>query len=200
VREAGRRAAAVRIDVAEPESVEAGVREAADAFGRLDVLVNNAGMAKGLPYGALEALTPEIWDRLMAVNLRGPFLTARAAAPWLRKAEPGRIVNVGSMVGDSAQTAGNVYAPSKAAVSPLTRHLAAALAPEVLVNCVAPGLMEGTGMSGRASPEFVAEWRGRAALDRTVSLEEVAAQVARFAAAESVTGQVLRIDGGIVFG
>ncbi len=186
----GRRSAVVRLDQTNPASIEAGIKEAAEVLGGLDLLINNAGMASGgrsLPVGDLEALTPEIWDELMSVNVRGPFLVARAAAPWLRRSNWGRIVNLGSTIGHGTWGAAAAYAPSKAAVAPLTRYLAAALAPDVTVNCVAPGLMEGTLMSSGAAEEFVTSWRERAA------------HVVTFCRSGTVTGQVLVVDGGIHF-
>jgi 3-oxoacyl-[acyl-carrier protein] reductase len=198
----GQRATMVRLDQTDPASVEAAVEEVAEEFGGLDLLINNAGMASGgrsLAMGDLEALTPEIWDEMMAVNLRGPYLLARAAAPWLRRSNWGRIVNLGSTIGHGTWGAAAAYAPSKASVVPLTRFLAAALAPDVTVNCVAPGLMEGTLMSGGAPEAYVAEWRDRAVLGATTSLEDVAAQIVTFCKSATVTGQVLVIDGGIHF-
>jgi len=198
----GRRSAVVRLDQTNPASIEAGIKEAAEVLGGLDLLINNAGMASGgrsLPVGDLEALTPEIWDELMSVNVRGPFLVARAAAPWLRRSNWGRIVNLGSTIGHGTWGAAAAYAPSKAAVAPLTRYLAAALAPDVTVNCVAPGLMEGTLMSSGAAEEFVTSWRERAVLGATTSMEDVAAHVVTFCRSGTVTGQVLVVDGGIHF-
>jgi 3-oxoacyl-[acyl-carrier protein] reductase len=198
----GRRATMVRLDQTDPISVAAAVEEVAEVFGGLDLLINNAGMASGgrsLPTGDLEALTPEIWDEMMTVNVRGPYLLARAAAPWLRRSYWGRIVNLGSTIGHGTWGAAAAYAPSKASVAPLTRFLAAALAPDITVNCVAPGLMEGTLMSGGAPEAYVADWRERAVLGATTSLDDVATQVVTFCKSATVTGQVLVIDGGIHF-
>ena len=119
----------VRLDQTDPTSVGVAVEEVAEVFGGLDLLINNAGVASGgqsLPTGDLEALTPEIWDEMMTVNLRGPYLLARAAAPWLRRSNWGRIVNLGSTIGHGTWEAAAAYAPSKASVAPLTRFLAAA--------------------------------------------------------------------------
>ncbi len=103
------------------------------------MLVNIAGMAAGghrLPYSDLAAMTPEIWDEMMTVNVRGPYLVSRAAAPFLRKSKWGRIVNPGPTIGIGPWGAGAPYAPSKGAIGTLTRYLAAVLAPEITVNCV----------------------------------------------------------------
>lgn len=193
----------VSFDHSNSNSVDAAIDEIAGAFGGLDLLINNAGMASGdrsLPNGDLEALTPEIWDELMAANVRGPYLVARAAAPLLRRSKWGRIVNIGSTIGHGTWGAAAAYAPSKGAVAPLTKFLAAALAPDITVNCIAPGLMEGTQMSGGAPEAYIGNWRDRAILGQTTSLEDVAAHVTAFCKSETVTGQVLIADGGIHFG
>ncbi|MEM1430414.1 MAG: SDR family oxidoreductase [Pseudomonadota bacterium] len=203
VETAGRAVRTVGIDVADPASVDAATDAAAAAFGRLDILVVASGIARAaapVPPGDIAAFTPDLWDTLIAVNLRGPFLAARAAAPYLRAAPGGgRIVLVGSTVGMGRWGALYPFAPSKAAIAPLTRYLAATLAPDIAVNCVAPGLMEGTGLSSGASESFVAEWREAAALQRTTDPVDVAAQICAFALGGSATGQTLLIDGGLTF-
>jgi len=199
VQAAGRRAVALHLDQTAPESAEAAVKHAADRLNGLDILVNNAGKAGGPPPGDLAAMTPEAWDEMIAVNLRGPFLVARAAAPFLRASGQGRIVNIGSVVGIGSAESAAAYTVSKAAVVPLTRYLATCLAPDVLVNCVAPGLMEGTGMSGSASEAYLETWKARSILGRTSSLEDVAAQVVACCATGSMTGQTILVDAGVHF-
>ncbi|MGR3322884.1 MAG: SDR family NAD(P)-dependent oxidoreductase [Pseudooceanicola sp.] len=207
LREERRTVVTERIDVTDPASVEECVTSVAEYFGRIDIVVNAAGTARaraedGAPVANkdLAALTPEIWDELMAVNLRGPYLVARAAAPHLRRAAPGRIVNVGSTVGMSAWGADAPYAPSKASVTPLTRFLAASLGPEILVNCVAPGLMEGTLMSSGAPPAYVQSWRDRSLTGATTSIGEVTGAIMQCCRARTMTGQTITIDGGIHLG
>lgn len=199
MRAMGRRAAYVQLDQSDPASVETSMERVIEQFGQLDILVNNAATNIPVPFPDLEALTPEIWDQLFDTNLRGPFLIARAAAPHLRKSDVGRIVNVGAMIGLMPAGSSIAQAVTKAGVIHLTRCLAVALAPDVTVNCVAPGLMEGTQMSGRVPPESVDAMRERALLKRNTSIQDVADQVVQFCRAESVTGQVLVIDGGIHF-
>lgn len=199
LRAAGGEAAAVPLDILDEASIDAAVALTVETFGGLDILVSSAGAAGGPPPGDLEALTPEIWDRLMAINLRGPYLLARAAAPHLREAAPGRVVLVGSTIGLALSVSAFPFTVSKAGVVPLTRFLAASLAPQVRVNCVAPGLMEGTAISGRASPEYVQGWKDRSLLGASTSIDEVAAQVVAFCGAETVTGQTVVVDGGITF-
>jgi NAD(P)-dependent dehydrogenase (short-subunit alcohol dehydrogenase family) len=202
VEKLGQKALLVGFDQTNPSSIDEALGKVAENFGGCDLLINNAGMAAGgrkLPHGDLTAMTPEIWDEMMAVNVRGPFLTSRAAAQYLRKSKWGRIVNLGSTIGYGTWGASASYAPSKGAIVPLTRYLAAALAPEVTVNCVAPGLMEDTQMSSGASESFVESWQKRALLGKTTSLNDVASHVVAFCKSETVTGQVLVVDGGIHF-
>lgn len=198
----GRRSITVRLDQTSPDAVDAAIAQVAGQLGGLDILVNNAGMASGghsIPPGDLEAFTPEIWDEMMAVNLRGPYLVTRAAAPRLRSSAWGRVVNIGSTLGHGSWYVDRAFAPSKAAVVPLTRFLAAALAPDVTVNCVSPGLMVDTGLGGGAPEDLLEAWRKRAALNVTTSIDDVAGQVVLLCKSSTITGQSIVIDGGIHF-
>ena len=195
----GRRASYVHLDQADPVSVETAIDRTIEKLGRLDILINNAATNIPVPFPDLSALTPDIWDRLFNTNLRGPFLVARAAAPHLRQSDAGRIVNVGAMIGFMPAGSSIAQAVSKAGVIHLTRCLAVALAPDILVNCVAPGLMEGTQMAGRVPKEAVDAMRQKAILKRNTSIQDVANQIIQFCRAESITGQALVIDGGIYF-
>ena len=195
----GRRACAVQLDQSDPAAVDRAVDEAARGLGRLDVLVNNAAWNIGIPYPELDALTTEIWDRIYATNVRGPFQLARAAARHMRRLGAGRIVNIASIAGLAPTGSSIAYASSKAALIHLTRCLAVALAPEITVNCVAPGLVEGTRMAARIPAPVVERARSNAVLRRASSIDDIAGQVLTFCRADSVTGQVLTIDGGVHF-
>jgi 3-oxoacyl-[acyl-carrier protein] reductase len=195
----GRRAHSVALDQTDADAIPRAVEAAASHFGRLDALVNNAGWNISIPYPDLEALDAAVWDRLFSTNLRGPYLLARAAAPHLKKSGAGRIVNIASVAGLQPGGSSIGYATSKAGLIHLTRCLAVALAPEVTVNCVAPGLMEGTRMTSRLRPEVAEGARQRAVLKRAASVEDVADQVVAFCRSDSVTGQVLNIDAGVFF-
>src|SRR5579885_1129810 len=193
----GRRAWVVQLDQADPEAAEAVIAATVKQFGRLDVLVNNAAWNIGIPFTDLDALTPDIWDRVYATNIKGPFLLARAAARPMRAQKSGRIVNIASVGGIYPAASSIAYATSKAALIHLTRCLAVALAPDVLVNCVAPGLIEGTRMAQRLPVPVLESARRLAVLGRSASLEDLAAQVVAFCRSDSVTGQTLPIDGGL---
>ena len=165
----------------------------------IDILINNAAWNAAIPFDDLDALTPELWDPMHETNLRGPFLMTRACAPYLRKNKMGRVINISAFIGLSAEGSSIAYATAKAGVIHLNRCLAIALAPEVTVNSVAPGVREGTTMFQKINHDAVEAGRQRAKLKRHTSLEDVADQVVTFCRAESVTGQVLVIDGGIIF-
>jgi NAD(P)-dependent dehydrogenase (short-subunit alcohol dehydrogenase family) len=195
----GRRAEVVQLEQETPTSGAAAIDAAASRFGRLDVLVNNAAWNIGIPFASLEALTVEIWDRMFATNTRGPFVLARAAARHMLKQGAGRIVNIASVGGLIPAGSSIAYCCSKAALIHLTRCLAVALGPDITVNCVAPGLVEGTRMAGRLPEPVVQMAKERAILKRTASADDVAQQVVAFCRSDSVTGQVLTVDAGVHF-
>lgn len=195
----GRRAFSVALDQTDAGAIPGAIEAAARHFGRLDALVNNAAWNVAIPFPDLETLDAATWDRLFSTNLRGPYLLCRAAAPRLKAGGAGRIVNIASVAGLNPGGSSIAYATSKAGLIHLTRCLAVALAPEVTVNCVAPGLMEGTRMTSRLRPETAEGARQRAALKRAASVEDVADQVVTFCRSDSVTGQVLNIDAGVFF-
>ncbi len=183
----GPRAIAWQSDVTKREEVQKMMHGVEKEFGRLDLLVNNAGMFEA---GTVETLTEAQWDRMMNTNLKAHFLCAQAAAPLLRKARPGRIVNISSLGGMLAWPAFTHYCVAKAGAIMLTRCLARGLAPDILVNSVAPGTIQFPG----EAPD--ADYIARAPLKRTGTGEDIAQAVVYFAKAEFVTGQVLAVDGG----
>ena len=197
VEKLGRRATRVQVDQTDSRAIEPGVERAARDLGRLDILVNNAGWNIGIPFTDLDALTTEIWDRIFATNVRGPFQLARAVAPHMRAQGGGRVVNIASVAGVKPTGSSIAYASSKAALIHLTRCLAVALAPTITVNCVAPGLVEGTRMAARIPPEVVERVRRDAVLQRTADGRDIADQVVAFCRADSVTGQTVVIDAGL---
>ena len=199
VEEVGRRACTVQLDQSDAGAIDDAVAQAARDLGRLDVLVNNAAWNIGIPFTELDKLTVEIWDRIYDTNVRGPFQLARAAAAHMKTAGGGRIVNIASVAGLRPSGSSIAYASSKAALIHLTRCLAVALAPTITVNCVAPGLIEGTRMAQRLPQAVVDNARANVVLGRTSSMEDIAEQVVTFCRADSVTGQVLVVDGGLHF-
>lgn len=194
VQDHGRRALAVEADVAHDAHVRRMVASIGATLGRLDGVVNNAGITEHLGLGDLEAVTDDVWDRIMDVNLRGMFYVARAAAPLIRRAGGGAIVNVGSVSGLSGSGSSLPYAVSKAAVHGLTRSLARALAPDIRVNAVAPGAVATRWWDGRA--DDMARMEPTTLLGHTASAADVAAAIVGLLQQDSTTGQVLTVDGG----
>jgi 3-oxoacyl-[acyl-carrier protein] reductase len=200
VQKLGRQSLAVQLDQRDPKSIESCVNKVIGNFGRIDILVNNAAWNIGIPFTALDALTADIWDRVLETNLRGPFLLSRAFAPGLRRNGMGRIINIASLAGIAPGGSSIAYAASKAALIHLTHCLAIALAPDVTVNCIAPGLVEGTRMAGRLPEEMKQLARAQAVLGRTGSANDIAELVITYCKAESVTGQTVVVDGGSPIG
>jgi 3-oxoacyl-[acyl-carrier protein] reductase len=190
---------AVQADVTQPDQIARLVDRVVQAFGRIDVWVNNAAYNQSVPYADLDGLTPELWQTILHANTSGPFLCARAVAPVMRRQGSGRIINIGSVSGYQPGGSSIAYAVSKAALAHLTRCLAVALAPEVLVNCVAPGLMDGTVMTARLLPAQLERAMQESVLKRTVDKDDVAQQVVALARSDSTTGQNVIIDAGRFF-
>lgn len=186
-------AAYVQGDVSREEDARRLVATALERFGRLDVLVNNAGTTKRVPLADLEGADDELWQRILGVNLMGPWYLSRAAVPALREAK-GVIVNVGSVAGIIAGGSSLPYAVSKAALHHLTRTLAQALAPDVRVNAVAPGLVETPWTAGWEANEAIV---AQTPLGRAATPEDVADAVVSLARTPFATGQVVVVDGGL---
>ncbi|MDP8921576.1 MAG: SDR family oxidoreductase [Chloroflexota bacterium] len=189
----------VPVELTDLASIKAMLGRVVDAWGRVDVLVNAAGVNKWIAFDDLDSMTPELWDMLLRVNLTGPFLCARAVAPIMRRQGNGRIVNIVSTAGLRAGGSSIAYAVAKAGLAHLTRCLAVGLGPEVLVNGVSPGMMEGTYMSQALTAEQLAAFRDQVALKRTPDLDDIAAQVVTFARTDSTTGQNIAVDAGLTF-
>ena len=196
---AGVKAEAIQCDVTDADQVEALVAQVLERFGRLDILVNDAAYNKWIPFDDLEALTYEEWHKILDVNLTGPMLCTKAVAGPMKKQGAGRIVNISSVAGLAPKGSSIAYAVSKAGLNHLTKCMAVGLAPEVLVNCVAPGYMEGTRMSTNLSPQHQRDAVEGSLLKRTANKDDVADQVVAFCRTDSITGQTLVIDSGRVF-
>jgi NAD(P)-dependent dehydrogenase (short-subunit alcohol dehydrogenase family) len=192
IKQAGRRSIALESDVCSEQSVRAAIAASVEFHGRLDVLVNNAAVFESAP---LDQISLEQWDAVFATNTRGPFLVAREALPHLRSAGNGRIVNIGSLGGIHAWANHAHYCASKAALHMLTQAMAKSFAPEVSVNCVAPGWIDfGDDQARPASMRFAA----KTLMQRNGTGQDVAQAVAFFAATTSfITGQILSVDGGL---
>lgn len=183
----GRRAIAVGANVSQRADVQKLFAAAEAEFGRLDILVNNAGMFFAAKF---EELTEEQWDSIMNANLKSQFLCAQAAAPIMKRQGRGRIINLSSLGGMLPWPAFTHYCVSKAGVIMLTRCLARALGPEILVNSVAPGTIQ---FPGEAPDE---DYIQRVPLHRTGTGDDIAGAVLYLATTDFVTGQIIAVDGG----
>lgn len=185
------------LDVTHPPEVEAVVKGAVERFGGLDILVNVAGILDLTP---LESLTPEVWDRVLDVNLKGTLLVSLAVLKVMRSRRQGRIVNIGSLAGEvGGVIAGANYAAAKAGVICLTKSIAKHGAPfGVLVNCVNPGVID-TAMPASFPPERLAAMIEATPLKRLGRPEEIAGVVVFLAsdAASFITGASIDVNGGI---
>jgi 3-oxoacyl-[acyl-carrier protein] reductase len=200
VKALGVAAIAHRADVANDAECRAMVEAAERSFGRLDVLVNNAGTTRFIRHDDLDAVQEADWDLMLGVNLRGPFQCARAARKALEAHGQGCIVNVSSIAGLRAIGSSIPYCASKAALNNLTMALARVLAPKIRVNGVAPGfiagewLQEGLGASYQSAKQH---WESRAPLGKACEPDDVASVILSLIEGyDLVTGQVIPVEGG----
>ncbi len=197
----GVRAFAFRCDVTDEGSVKTTIREAGRELGRLDILVNNAANYETAEF---ERLTVRQWDAMFASNTRGPFLVSREALKWMRRGrsnskkasgDHAKIINMGSLGGLRPWATHAHYCSSKAALHMLTQVMAKALAPEIAVNAVAPGMIE---LGEKSAAAFMRRMAKQTPMRRNGRGEEIAAAVLFFATApQFITGQILAVDGGL---
>jgi 3-oxoacyl-[acyl-carrier protein] reductase len=197
---AGAKVLLLAADVADDVQVRAMLKQVEAAFGGLEALINNAGTTISTPPKDLDAVRVEDWDRVFAVNVRGLFLVTRAAVPLLKRGEGPCIVNTASIVGLRPGPQPLPYAASKAAIVSLTKQLAGALGPEIRVNAVAPGWMEGEWMERMLGDNYerLMERRAKATpLGRCVTADDVAeTMLSLILSNRFVTGEIIVIDGG----
>lgn len=191
----GAEALAIRADVTRQDQVERMFERIRDELGPVRVLVNNAGRTYFIPYQSLEAVTDKVWDEVMSVNLMGAFRCARAAAAHMRLAGGGCIVNVASIAGLTGKGSSIPYAVSKAGLIGLTKSLAVALAPDIRVNAVAPGIVISRWTEGQDA--FKEKGVRETPMERNATVDDVAEVVLGLTvAAGFVTGQTFVVDGG----
>ncbi len=180
--------------VADDAQVKGMIHHVAEAFGGIDVLINNAGTTHFIAHDDLDSVTDEIWDEIFQVNVKGAFYCSRAAMPYL-KARQGSIVNVSSVAGLSGQGSSIPYCASKGALNTLTKSLARAFGPDVRVNAVAPGPILTRWLEGRDAQ--IQKYLEQAPLGKAATPEDIADAVVFLAVGTALTtGQVLVVDGG----
>lgn len=188
----GARGLALQCDLRDDQSIQQAVRQVLSHFRAIDVLINNAGVFQT---AKLEEITAEQWDQLFAVNVRAPFLVSQQSIPALRSAR-GKIINLGSLGAEKPWTTHAHYCSSKAALHMLTRVMAKALAPEIAVNCVAPGMID-TGTAEK-DPALLRRLSERTPMKANGTAQDVVSAVMYFASAPRfITGQILTVDGGL---
>lgn len=196
LRDVGVQADAFQCDVTSPEQITAMVSAVLNRFGRLDILINDAAYNTWIPFSDLDALTYDVWKKILDTNLTGPMLCIKAVAESMQHQGKGRIVNISSIAGLGPQGSSIPYAVSKAGLNHLTRCMALGLAPEILVNCIAPGYIEGTRATSNLDPAYRQNVRENSALKRAADKDDIAEQVITFCRSDSTTGQTVVIDSG----
>jgi len=192
-------AAAFACDITDAEAVSALVDDVTKRFGSLDILINDAAYNKAIPFTDLDDLTEDVWDKIMAVNLTGPMRLIKAVAPVMKAGGRGRIVNISSVAGLTPTGSSIAYAVSKAGLIHLTRCMAVALAPETLVNCVAPGLLEGTRATANLRADMIERSAALSLLKKAADKDDCADMVVTMCRTDTMTGQTIVIDAGRVF-
>jgi len=192
-------AQAFQCDLTQPAQIQRLVDDVVKRFGRLDILINDAAYNKAIPFKDLDGLTTEEWSKIIDVNLTGPMHAIKAVAPVMKSQGRGRIVNISSIAGLYPGGSSIAYAVSKAGLIHLTRCMAVALAPEVLVNCVAPGLLEGTRATANLPQAQIDQSAAAALLKKAADKDDVAEQVVTMCRTETMTGQTIAIDSGRIF-
>jgi len=194
----GVRAICVRADVGRDDQVRAMTEEAVAAFGRLDVLVNNAGVTRFIDHADMERVGEDDWDYIFRTNVWGTFVCTRAAVPALRQDGGGAVVNLSSVAGVYGTGSSVPYCASKAAINNMTVTLARALAPDVRVNAVAPGFVDTRWWSEREHADAIKQFAAAAApLKKVCQAEDVSKVVLDILSSDMVTGQIVVVDGGI---
>lgn len=187
----------VQCDVGSDAAVRDMLHKIEREFGRLDVLVNNAGATWFIDHKNLEEMTEEKWDRILQVNLKGPFFCTRAAVPLMRKSGGGGIVSVSSVAGLSGDGSSIAYAASKGALNTMTKSLARALGPDIRVNAVCPGPVDTRWLRAVMSPDELEKRTSHFPMKRPALPEDIADAVFYLATGTSLTtGQCLVVDGG----
>jgi 3-oxoacyl-[acyl-carrier protein] reductase len=196
----GVRGIAIQADVSDDAACRRLADTAQREFGRLDILVNNAGTTEFIPHHELDRLTPETWNRILGVNLIGPFQCARAVRAAMEASGGGAIVMTSSIAGTNGVGSSIPYCASKAALNNLTLTLARALAPNIRVNAVAPGFIRGRWLKGGYGDNYEMLEQlasARSVLKKVCDPEDVATAILGFIANDLVTGQVMIVDGGL---
>lgn len=194
----GVRAICVQADVGQDDQVRAMTEKAVAAFGRLDVLVNNAGVTRFIDHADMDKVGDDDWDYIFRTNVWGTFVCTRAAAPALRRDGGGVVINLSSVAGVYGTGSSVPYCASKAAINNMTVTLARALAPDIRVNAVAPGFVDTRWWSEREHADAIKQFAAAAApLKKVCQAEDVSKVVVDLVTSDMITGQIVVVDGGL---
>ncbi|MFF2907330.1 SDR family NAD(P)-dependent oxidoreductase [Paenibacillus sp. NPDC057934] len=190
----GGQAYAIQANVASDQEVRGMVADVVERFGTVDLLVNNAGITRHIPFPDLEAATEEVWDELYDTNVKSMFFCARAVSTYMVQNGQGAIVNLGSIAGETGFGSSLPYAVSKAAVHGLTKSLARALSPHIRVNCVVPGAVATRWWNGRE--DQMQKLAPNLLLQRIAEPGDIAILICAALEQEAMTGQIITVDSG----
>lgn len=194
----GVRAICVQADVGRDDQARAMTEKAVEAFGRLDMLVNNAGVTRFIDHADMEKVSEDDWDYIFRTNVWGTFVCTRAAVPALRCDGGGVVINLSSVAGVYGTGSSVPYCASKAAINNMTVTLARSLAPDIRVNAVAPGFVDTRWWSEREHADAIKQFAAAAApLKKVCQAEDVSKVVIDLISSDMMTGQVVVVDGGI---
>lgn len=196
VRSFGVNSLAFQCDISKSEDVKLMLEDVESKFNRLDVLINNAAYNKWIPYSNLDDMTEDEWNKMLQINLTGHFMCMKYSVPYMKKQGAGRIVNISSVAGVAPTGSSIGYAVAKSGLNHLTKCMAVAVAPEILVNCVAPGFLEGTRATSNLDPSYREMAKNKSLLKKAADKDDVADQVLTFCKTDTTTGQVLILDSG----
>lgn len=195
----GQRAEHIKADIADDKAVIEMMDRVENNFGRLDVLINNAGVTRSIPYEKLEDVTSEDWNYILGVNVIGTFQCSRAAMKIMRKNGSGHIINVSSTAGYIGRGSSIPYSVSKAAIINLTKAMALVGAPDIRVNGVAPGTVE-TRWIAQLDDELTSKRAENTPMKRLATPEDIALSIYGLLVSSYVTGRTLIVDGGYTIG
>lgn len=193
----GQQALLFQCDISDEALVSKMVAHIDETFGRLDVLVNNAGCTFPVPHDQLDEMSTDKWDRILDVNVKGTFFVTRVCVPLLRKGTKASVVNVSSVAGLAGMGSSIAYCASKGAINTMTKSLARVLAPEIRVNAVCPGPIDTRWLRDWLSEEQITEFTSQYPIPRCSTPEDIADTIDYLARGTSMTtGQCLVVDGG----
>ena len=196
IRSFGVNSFAFQCDISKSQDVKLMVEAVENKFNRLDILINNAAYNKWIPYSNLDDMTEDEWNKMLQINLTAHLMCMKYSVPYMKKQGAGRIVNISSVAGVAPTGSSIGYAVAKSGLNHLTKCMAVAVSPDILVNCVAPGFLEGTRATSNLDPSYREMAKNKSLLKKAADKDDVADQVLTFCKTDTTTGQILILDSG----